>query len=601
MMLLQKNLQKKQQLLRILPLFPSLIFLFVFFCIPVVMLLSTSFISADMEFTSHNYVRLLTTPVYVQVLVITFKISIYTTIFTLLAAYPAAYFLATIPDRKRNWLILLVLMPFWTSFLVRTFAWIILLGRNGAVNNLLINIGIIDAPIALIYNITGVLIGMVHGMIPLAILTMLPVMQNIDKRLMPAATTLGASNLRAFWQVFFPMSMPGVAAAGLLVFITSIGFFIVPALLGGAKETMISQLIITAIQELLNWKFAGALSLMLFAITGIIFYIYDKALGLSTLTGGRDDQSQRFMNEKNIIRKTAIFIGRSSLRLIDYVLYRLDNIERLMVSRKKKRTDSEGASAKKIVPILAVLVIIFLSLPTIFVIPVSFTSESFVRFPPELFSLSWYKLYFNSNIWLSATTRSLVVALFTAALATILGTSAAFALVRVKFHAKTQVLAFLLAPLIFPRIVIAVSIYYLFASLGLVGTNLGLIIGHTVLAIPYVVITVMAVLQTYDERFDQAAYTLGANKYRTLKIITLPQIQSGILAGFLFAFVTSFDDLTVALFISGGSNATLPRQMWSDLLLQVNPTLAAVSTIMLFFVTIVILIAEKLKNRADRS
>jgi putative spermidine/putrescine transport system permease protein len=122
--------------------------------------------------------------------------------------------------------------------------------------------------------------------------------------------------------------------------------------------------------------------------------------------------------------------------------------------------------------------------------------------------------------------------------------------------------------------------------------------GHTVLAVPYVVITVMAVLKTYDERLDQAAWSLGASKWRTFVRITLPQIRGGVIAGFLFAFITSFDDLTVALFVTGGNTATLPRQMWNDLLLQVNPTLAAVSTVILVLVTLFIVVAETLRRRA---
>jgi len=126
------------------------------------------------------------------------------------------------------------------------------------------------------------------------------------------------------------------------------------------------------------------------------------------------------------------------------------------------------------------------------------------------------------------------------------------------------------------------------------------VIGHTVLAVPYVVITVMAVLKTYDERYDQAAWSLGATKWKALWHITLPQIRAGLIAGFLFAFVTSFDDLTVALFITAGATATLPRQMWNDLLLQVNPTLAAVSTVILLLITVFIVAAELLRRRAVR-
>ena len=127
---------------------------------------------------------------------------------------------------------------------------------------------------------------------------------------------------------------------------------------------------------------------------------------------------------------------------------------------------------------------------------------------------------------------------------------------------------------------------------------LGLVLGHTLLAVPYVVITIIAVLRTYDERLDQAAWSLGASKWRALWHITFPQIRGGLIAGFLFAFVTSFDDLTIALFISGGSNSTLPRQIWNDLLLQVNPTLAAVSTVVLLFITAFIVAAELLRRRA---
>jgi putative spermidine/putrescine transport system permease protein len=182
---------------------------------------------------------------------------------------------------------------------------------------------------------------------------------------------------------------------------------------------------------------------------------------------------------------------------------------------------------------------------------------------------------------------------------TLLGSAAAFVLVRQRLFGRIAILSLILAPLVLPRLIIAVALFYLYARLGLVGTILGLVLGHTILAVPYVVITVMAVLKTYDERLDQAAWSLGASKLRTLYHITLPQIRGGVIAGFLFAFITSFDDLTVALFVTGGSTSTLPRQMWNDLLLQVNPTLAAVSTVILVFVTGFVIAAEMLRRRAS--
>ena len=162
-------------------------------------------------------------------------------------------------------------------------------------------------------------------------------------------------------------------------------------------------------------------------------------------------------------------------------------------------------------------------------------------------------------------------------------------------------MAFVLSPLILPRMIIAVALFYLYARIGLVGTTFGLVLGHTVLAVPYVVITVMAVLKNYDERLDQAAATLGANRWRTLQRVTLPLIRPGIISAFLFAFIVSFDELTIALFTTGGLSATLPKQMWDDAVLKVSPLLAAVSTVLLVFITVMILAAEWFRRRSVRA
>lgn len=232
---------------------PILVFLLTAFAYPVVQLLWLSLFGKTGTPTLEHYERLFTVPVYFAVLRNTFEIAGWTTLLCIVGGYPIAYFLATTTDKARNSLILWVLLPFWTSFLVRTFAWIVLLGRRGAINSVLESVGLIEAPLALLFNMTGVMIGMVHALMPLAVLTMLSVMETIDRKLMPAAFTLGARGGQAFWRIYFPLSLPGVAAAGLLVFITSLGFFITPALLGGPRETMITQVIISQIQELLNW------------------------------------------------------------------------------------------------------------------------------------------------------------------------------------------------------------------------------------------------------------------------------------------------------------------------------------------------------------
>jgi ABC-type spermidine/putrescine transport system permease subunit I len=554
-----------------------------------------SFFDKAGEPTTEHYRAVVAVPVWLNVMVITFEIAGWTTVFCVLAGYPVAYLLATANESTRNRLLLWVMLPFWTSFLVRTFAWIVLLSQKGPLNRLVSALGLSDAPLELIYNFTGTMIGMVHALMPLAVLTMLSVMTNIDARLRGAAATLGARGGETFWRIYFPLSLPGVAAAALMVFISALGFFITPALLGGRRQTMISQVIIIQVQDLLNWSFAGALSVVLLAAALLIFILYDRLLGLSTLSGEARASGGR-----------QTWIGRAGGAAGGHVVAALgwlcDLVQRGWEAVRRPRGDrARRPMARGALWAAGLTIIGFLVLPALIVIPVSFTGGSFVNFPPEGLSLRWYTEYLGSSVWMEATVRSFAVAALTGVLAMLLGVPAAFMLVRSRARAKAGLLALILSPLIIPRIIVAVAIYIVYARIGLVGTSAGLVLGHTVLAVPYVVITMMAVLKTYDERLDQAAASLGASPWRTLTKITFPLLRGGMIAAFLFAFITSFDELTISLFVSGGLVSTLPRQMWNDMLLQVNPTLAAVSTTMLVVITAIILGAEYLRRRAVKA
>ena len=575
------------------PIVPLMLFLLVLFFYPVGQLLAISITDGKGAFSIAHYRRLFESPVYVQVLIITFKIAGWTTILCIVAGYPVAYLLATATPNTRGMLILWVLLPFWTSFLVRTFAWIVLLGRNGAVNKLLLATGLTDAPVGLIYNFTGVMIGMTHALMPLGILTMTSVMQAIPNNLVPAAATLGARGGQAFWRIYFPLSLPGVTAGSLLVFITAVGFFITPALLGGARETMISQVIIENIQTVLNWGFAAAISMLLLVTTLLVFVLYDRMLGLSTLAGEASDV------RPGLLGSIGARIGMGLAATLGYSCDRVAEIWERIVGVRAYRPPRR--ISRSVLRVVALLTIAFLALPSFFVVPISFSSSAFMEWPPVGFSLQWYETYLGSNLWIGASIRSFTVALLTAGLATLIATPAAFVLVRRRLVAKTAILALILSPLILPRMIIALALFYLYARIGLVGTTFGLVLGHTVLAVPYVVITVMAVLKSYDERLDHAAAIMGANPWRTLWHITLPLIRPGIFSAFLFAFIVSFDELTIALFTTGGLSATLPKQMWDDAVLKVSPLLAAVSTVLLIFISAMILLAEWFRRRSVRA
>ncbi|NYT37135.1 ABC transporter permease subunit [Allopusillimonas soli] len=565
---------------------PLCVVLLVLLVYPVGQLLLQSVLDENGGFSLENYTRLFHTTVYLDVLLITLKISLWTTLFAVLAGFPVAYLISSLPrQRKGQWLFWVVL-SFWTSFLVRTFAWVVILGRNGPLNQLLQAVGLIDTPANLLYQLGSVIVGMVHALMPLAVLTMLSVMENIDRNLPRAAATLGARPGTAFWKVYFPLALPGVAAAGIMVFVTAIGFFITPALLGGRHETMITQLIIVQIQQTLNWGFAGAISVLLLLVVLIVFGIYDKLLGLSTMTGAAVDRNAGGGQG---------YLHRAGQALLD-ALARISDRILAMCPRGLRRNADAGQS--RFMWWLVVLVLIFLSLPAFLMVPLSFGADSGLSWPPRGFSLQWYEQMLASPMWMNAIVRSLIVGVGTAVLSMLIGTPVAFMLVRGNVRRPGIWMAFVLSPIVVPRMIIAVGLFYFFARVGLVGTSIGLVLGHTVVAVPYVVITMMAVLRNYDTRLDMAAQSLGARPWQTLRHVTFPILGAGMLSSFLFAFATSFDELTIALFSSGGISATLPKQFWDEVTLQISPVIAAVSTCLFAFIAILIWIADRMRRRS---
>jgi putative spermidine/putrescine transport system permease protein len=227
------------------------------------------------------------------------------------------------------------------------------------------------------------------------------------------------------------------------------------------------------------------------------------------------------------------------------------------------------------------LVCLFLVLPSLIVVPMSFNADNLMRFPPRGFSLVWYETYFARENWRVATVNSVLIAILATGLATLLGTLSAYGLVRGRIPLRNAFIFVMLMPMIVPPIVSAVSMYGVFATLDLVGTIPGMALAHTVLALPFVVINVSAVLQRMDWRAEQAARSLGASAPRAFWLVTLPLIRPGIVAGAIFAFITSFDEVVVALFLSGARAVTLPVQMWSGLRFEINPVVASVSTMLI--------------------
>ncbi len=255
-------------------LLPAGLLILVLFAYPVFWLLVRSF--SDPTWGLQNYETVLEKTIYLKVLWNTVAIAGATTIGALVLGYPMAYSMVHAPPLTRKLLIFVVLIPFWTSILVRTFAWMVLLQPKGIFNDLLIGIGLIETPAKLMFNRTGVLIGMVQIMLPFMVFPLYSVMSRIDHSYVQAAANLGARPLKSFFRVYLPLSMPGVITGSMLVFIISLGYFITPALLGGRKDVMIAQLIQQQISDFGNWALASALAVILLVGTGLIFAVVYK-------------------------------------------------------------------------------------------------------------------------------------------------------------------------------------------------------------------------------------------------------------------------------------------------------------------------------------
>jgi putative spermidine/putrescine transport system permease protein len=247
----------------------------------------------------------------------------------------------------------------------------------------------------------------------------------------------------------------------------------------------------------------------------------------------------------------------------------------------------------------AVFVVIAMAIPALFVVPVSFSATRFLTFPPETLSLRWYESYFTTPEWTESTVYSLLLAVLTTALSLLIGLPSAFGLARGTFRGRQLVTLLIIAPLVVPVILIAIAEYFFMAELNLIGTTPGLVIAHTLLAMPFVVIIVTASLRGYDRSYERAAMSSGAGPLRTFWYVTLPLIRPSVISAALFAFLASFGEFLTSLFVIGSTRSTLPIQLWKGIRFETNPTIAAAAS-MLVGVSLLALLAVELARWQNR-
>lgn len=265
---------------------PALVLVGTILILPTLWLFWLSFLDGHGALSLVNYQRLIREPSYGRILLATFEISAATTAICVALGYPLAYVLAQMPARAANFCMLGVLMPFWTSILVRTYAWLVILQRHGVINDWGMRLGLWHHPLDLVYNFEGTLIGLVHIMLPFLVLPVYGSMRAMDLDYMKAAANLGATPAQAFWRVFCPLTLPGLYAGLLMVFILCLGAYVTPEMLGGGKMIMVANGIATNIQVFFNWGAASALGVVLMVLTGVILWIAVRLAGADRLFGG---------------------------------------------------------------------------------------------------------------------------------------------------------------------------------------------------------------------------------------------------------------------------------------------------------------------------
>lgn len=541
---------------------PALILLTLLFFLPLLRIIWQSFNEHPtlVGGTEHylgigNYKTLFTDGYTVRILIRTLIIGAVISVVTCLFAYPYAYMMTIVGPRTRAILVTVVLVPLWTSNLARSFAWVVLLQAHGPVDNVF-HVVLKGTPVA-------VTIAMGQVLLPFMVLPMYSVMQGIDRNLLSAGESLGASRFSAFRRIYFPLSLPGVTTGMTLVFVLSLGFYLTPALLGTTQDAVIAQLIIIKTQ-LLNFGGAGALGVFILIVTLLVL-----GLGARLARGSRGPGARGAA-----AGTTTVATGATA----------------------SNRGRKPGWVHWTIVSLTGVVLVA----PTLILIPMGFSSGATFAFPPPGWSDRWYRNLVDDPAWRNSITVSIKVCLVATPLATIIGTAAAFGLMRMGVRIRGFLSGGILAPLIVPQILVALAVYGTFLKLQLNATLRGLIFADTIVILPFVVIAVMARLQGHDSRLRDAGLSLGASPAVVFFRVTFPLVLPGILAGALLAFVSAFDEFIIALLLQGPTLKTLSVQMYDSVALEIDPTISAAATIIVVVVSVVILSGQLFATRKKK-
>jgi putative spermidine/putrescine transport system permease protein len=534
--------------------------------------------------------RTLAEPGMVATIARTLVIAVEVTLICAGLGYIYAVALVRAGSLLRTALLVALVVPFLTGDLIRTYAWIVALGKFGPINEVITAVLGEGARPSLLYSRAGTLIGMVNVLLPVFVLPTYAVLSQVSPQLNRASRTLGASAVEAFLRVDFPLSLPGAAAGAVLVFISSLGFFVTPSLLGGASDAMIAQRIDVEVSRSLSLSGAAVLALILAGVVFGCLLLFRLLYPVEQLFVQRS-LSPRPRRDDRRNHSTAAAEGWWAASVTVVVRARL---------RATRYLSAVGWS--RLALVCGVLLAAFSVLPLLIVVPVSLTGEDYLHFPPSTYSLRWYEAVLGDELWRQALLNSVVVGILATIIAAAVGLPLAFALVRshIPGRVKAALIGLMALPAVTPVIVFAIGVYVWYLRWHLTGDRLALAAAHAVLGLPYLAMIVMAGLRDFDIRFERAARSLGAGMVQTWRRITLPLLARSLVAGLFFAFLQSFNEFLVARAVTTLDTTTLPIKLWNGAREEISPALGAVATISLV-ATFAAAIAFFLARRGSRA
>ena len=487
--------------------------------------------------TLTNYLHLATTPLYLTVILRSMRIAFSVVVLSLLIGYPLACFLVFQAGKYRRMLYQAVIIPLWISYLVRAYAWKVIFGNEGVMNTLLLWCHATRHPLGfLLYSPFAVIVTLTHIYVPFVVLPVVASLEKIPHELLESSSDLGATAWQTFTRVILPLSLPGVLSGATFAFLLSFGDFLSPLLLGGPSSVMIANIVANLFGADYNWPLGAAVAVLILVMVLVI--LTDHAKAGTPVEGG--------------MKRIAIAYA--------------------------------GAAYA------------FLYLPIVVLVVYSFNRDGVGGFPPQHWTLDWYRTLFDDSAMWTSVGNSAIVALSTVVLSMLIGFPAAYALDRYSFPGKAAFQRLVLLPLIVPGVITGISLLLLTVSSGFHLSLVTVILGHSTALTAVATTEIFAGLAKLDRALEEASADLGASRLQTLVRIVLPGLQTSLLGTALLVFTLSMDEIAVTFFLIGREN-TLPLEIWSRLRRGATPEMNAIATLIFLFSVITIFLSQWLMTR----